>query len=99
MEYEPPSILRRPDAGPSDGGGGAREQALAMEFLERIAEMLDGRPFRSEGEALANVVLLLRAWECEPRRRGLTPRKIIVAERDKLLARRARVLEEATQSA
>ena len=80
-------------------GGGAREQALAMEFLERIAEMLDGRPFRSEGEALVNVVLLLRAWECEPRRRGMTPRKIIVAERDMLLARHARVLEGATQPA
>ena len=80
-------------------GGGAREQALATEFLERIAGMLDGSPFRSEGEALTRVVLMLRAWEYEPRRRGLTPRKIIVAERDKLLARRARVLEEATQSA
>jgi hypothetical protein len=80
-------------------GGGVREQALAMEFLERIAEMLDGRPFQSEGEALTNVVLLLRGWECEPRRRGLTPRKIIVAERDKLLARRARVLKAATKSA
>ena len=80
-------------------GGGAREQALAMEFLERIAEMLDGRPFRSEGEALANVVLLLRGWECEPRRRGLTPRKIVVAERHKLLARRAHVLKAAAKSA
>jgi hypothetical protein len=80
-------------------GGGAREQALATEFLERIAEMLDGHPFRSEGEALTHVVLMLRAWECAPRRRGMTPRKIIVAERDKLLARRARVLEEATHSA
>ena len=80
-------------------GGGDREQALATEFLERIAGMLDGRPFRSEGEALTHVVLVLRAWECEPRRRGMTPRKIIVAERDKLLARRAHVLEGATQPA
>ena len=80
-------------------GVGAREQVLATEFLERIAGMLDGRPFRSEGEALTRVVLVLRAWECEPRRRGMTPRKIIVAERDKLLARRARVLEGATQPA
>jgi hypothetical protein len=79
-------------------GGGARERALATEFLERIAEMLDGRGFPSEGEAVTQVVLLLRAWEGEPRRRGLTPRKIIIAERDKLLARRARVLAAAARS-
>jgi hypothetical protein len=77
-------------------GGGPREAALAREFLERIEHMFDGRPFESEGEALIKTLMLLRGWECQPLEVGETPLDIILAERDELLARRARALSGET---
>jgi hypothetical protein len=73
-------------------GGGPRENELAREFLERLTDMFDGRPFESEGEALIKTLMLLRGWGCQPEENGQTPRDVIVAERDELLARRARTL-------
>jgi len=79
-------------------GGGPQEKALAREFLERLSELFDGQGFESEGRALTRTVLLLRGWQCEPHGRGGSRREVIVAERDELLARRARVMEEAAGS-
>jgi hypothetical protein len=73
-------------------GGGPQEAELADEFMERLTRMFDGRPFESEGEALIKTLMLLRGWECQPGKDGQTPRDVIVAERDELLARRARAL-------
>jgi hypothetical protein len=73
-------------------GGGPRENELAREFLERLTDMFDGHPFESEGQSLIKTLMLLRGWECQPGKDGQTPRDVIVAERDELLARRARAL-------
>lgn len=73
-------------------GGGPQEAALAREFLERLRQMYEGHPFVSEGEALVKTLSLLRGWQCQPRKGGRTPLDIIVAERNELLARRARAL-------
>jgi hypothetical protein len=75
-------------------GGGPVEKALAGEFLEFLSELLDGEEFESEGEALIKTVLMLRGWQCDPSGRGRSKRDAIVAERDELLARRARVIED-----
>jgi hypothetical protein len=40
--------------------------------------------------------MLLRGWECQPLEVGETPLDIILAERDELLARRARALSGET---
>jgi hypothetical protein len=79
-------------------GGGPQEAELADEFLRRLTRMYDGRPFASEGEALIKTLTLLRGWQCQPRKDGQTVPDIIVAERNKLLARRARTLNEAANS-
>jgi hypothetical protein len=73
-------------------GGGPQEAELADEFMERLTRMFDGRPFESEGEALIKTLMLLRGWACQPGKDGQTPLDVIVAERDELLARRARAL-------
>jgi hypothetical protein len=75
-------------------GGGPQEKALAREFLEHLSELFDGQGFESEGKALIKTVLLLRGWQCEPHGRGGSRRKVIVAERDELLTRRARLMED-----
>jgi hypothetical protein len=75
-------------------GGGHREAELAQEFLERLKDTLDEQPFASEGEALVKTLILLRGWGCQPRKDGRTPLDIIVAERNELLARRDRALED-----
>jgi len=77
-------------------GGGPQEAELASEFLDRFTRMLDGRPFESEGQMLIKTLMLLRGWECQPRKDGRTPLDIIVAERNELLARRARALSGET---
>jgi hypothetical protein len=41
---------------------------------------------------------MLRGWQCEQVARRRSIRDVIVAERDELLARRARVMEEAAGS-
>ena len=73
-------------------GGGARDRALAAEFLERLAERFQDHAFESEGESLITVVLLLRGWQNQVQPDGRTVVETILAERDELLARRARVL-------
>lgn len=80
-------------------GGGSQEYELAREFLERLADAFDGVGFESEGEALVNSLLLLRGWQVQPREDGRTAPEIIAAERDELLARRARALEAAARVA
>jgi hypothetical protein len=71
---------------------------LADEFLQQLTHMYDGRPFESEGEALIKTMTLLRSWQSQPREAGGTVLSIIVAERNELLARRARVLSRLTDS-
>jgi hypothetical protein len=73
-------------------GGGPRESKLASHFLDHLARFLDGRPFHSEGEALIQTVVMLRAWQNQGQPDGRTVVETILAERDELLARRARVL-------
>jgi hypothetical protein len=75
-------------------GGGAQEDELARGFLEKLEHMYDGLPFESEGQALIKTLMTLRGWQCQPREDGQTPQEIIVAERNELLARRARALDE-----
>ncbi|MBC8447570.1 MAG: hypothetical protein H8D78_07455 [Chloroflexi bacterium] len=75
-------------------GGGPREADLSAEFLDRLAQTFERRPFPSEGQALIKTVLLLRGWQCQPQRDGRTIVQIIIAERDELLARRARALAQ-----
>jgi hypothetical protein len=74
-------------------GGGHEEADLAQEFLKRLRQVFDGQPFESEGQALAETLMLLRGWACQPLEDGRTPLEIIVAERDELLARRERALK------
>jgi len=76
-------------------GGGRREAELAEEFLARLKETYDGHGFSSDGDALQQTLLLLRGWQVQPRGDGLTPQEIILAERDELLARRTRALQQA----
>ena len=78
-------------------GGGPEEAELAEEFLGQLTRMYDGHPFESEGEALVKTLTLLRGWQCEPRKDGRTVLGIIVAERNELLACRARALRGETQ--
>jgi hypothetical protein len=73
-------------------GGGLAEAKLADKFLDEFTQMFDGQPYESEGDALRQTLMLLRGWECQPRRRGLTPREIILAEHNELLARRVQLL-------
>jgi hypothetical protein len=75
-------------------GGGAQEDELARGFLEKLKRTYDGLPFESEGQALIKTLVTLRGWQCEPGEDGQTPQEIIVAERNELLARRARALDE-----
>lgn len=75
-------------------GGGPQETELADEFLKHLTPLYDGRPFESEGEALIKTLTLLRGWQSQPRKDGRMVLEIIVAERNELLARRARVLHE-----
>jgi hypothetical protein len=75
-------------------GGGTREADLATEFLENLARFLEGRPFKSEGQALITTVLMLRTWQNQPQQDGQTVFEVILGERSELLARRARVLGE-----
>jgi hypothetical protein len=79
-------------------GGGPQEAELADEFLRQLTRMYDGRPFASEGEALIKTLTLLRGWQCQPRKDGRTVPDIILAERNELLARRARALNESANS-
>jgi hypothetical protein len=79
-------------------GGGPQEAELADEFLRHLTHMCNGHPFESEGEALIKTLMLLRGWQCQPRKDGRTVLDIIVTERNELLARRARVLKESANS-
>jgi hypothetical protein len=78
-------------------GGGPREEALSKEFLDRLSELLDGQGFASEGQTLISTVLLLRGWQVEPVLDRSSVLEVVRAERDELLARRARVMEEAAR--
>jgi hypothetical protein len=75
-------------------GGGPKEADLADEFLQQLTGMYDGHPFDSEGEALIKTLTLLRSWQSQPRKDGRTVLDIVVAERNQLLARRARILKK-----
>jgi hypothetical protein len=75
-------------------GGGPKEADLADEFLRQLTGMYDGHPFDSEGEALIKTLTLLRSWQSQPRKDGRTVLEIVVAERNQLLARRARILKK-----
>lgn len=75
-------------------GGGPQESDLASEFLRQLTRTYDRQPFESEGDALIKTLIALRGWQCEPQKDGRTVRDIIIAERDELLARRARTLSE-----
>lgn len=75
-------------------GGGPQEAELASEFQEHLTQTFDGQRFESEGDSLLKTLLLLRGWQCQTRPDGRTPSEIIFAERDELLARRARILAE-----
>jgi hypothetical protein len=75
-------------------GGGPREEALANEFLGLLSDQLDGQGFASEGEALVTTVALLRGWQVEPVLDRSSVLEVVRAERDELLARRARVMED-----
>jgi hypothetical protein len=75
-------------------GGGSQEEELAEEFLRELTKLYDGRPFESEGQALMKSLMILRAWQTEPRNDGRKIPEIIKAERDELLARRAQSLKE-----
>lgn len=75
-------------------GGGREESELAAEFLGHLADEMDGQGFNSDGEALIQTLMLLRAWQSEPRADGRTVLEIVRAERDELLARRARALQK-----
>ncbi|MBN1579455.1 MAG: hypothetical protein JXA89_02040 [Anaerolineae bacterium] len=79
-------------------GGGEEESWLAQDFLNHLEEIMDGRAFESEGQALVQTIMLLRGWQSQPRDGRQTPFEIIVAERNALLARRARVLEALLQT-
>jgi hypothetical protein len=79
-------------------GGGPREAGLADEFMRRLTHMYDGHPFESEGEALIKTLTLLRGWQRGPQRGSWTVQDVIVAERNELLARRARALDELAKS-
>lgn len=76
-------------------GGGQREAEMANEFLEGLARWAEGRSFVSEGQALIGTVSLLRSWQNQRQSDGRTILETIVAERNELLARRARILGEA----
>jgi len=78
-------------------GGGPREAQLAEEFLDQLKHKYDGQPFESEGEMLMKTLMLLRGWQCQPQRNGQRPMDIIVAERNELLAIRARALAQRNQ--
>jgi hypothetical protein len=75
-------------------GGGAQEAKLADEFLAQIEKTFGKREFAGEGDMLIKTLMLLRGWQVEPQRNGQTPMQIILAERNELLNRRARVLSE-----
>lgn len=75
-------------------GGGAQEAKLADEFLADVERTLAKREFEGEGDALIKTLMLLRGWQVEPQRNSQTPMQIIIAERNELLARRARALAE-----
>jgi hypothetical protein len=75
-------------------GGGPEEAELATEFQEGLTQVHDGQPFESEGEALIKTLIWLRGWQCQAQPDGRTPLEIILAERDELLARRARILAQ-----
>ncbi|MGD8465277.1 MAG: hypothetical protein PVI09_15540 [Anaerolineae bacterium] len=79
-------------------GGGPQEAELAEGFLQQLTRTYDGRPFEGEGEALIKTLTLLRRWQSQSRKDGQMIQDIIVAERNELLARRARVLRELTDS-
>ena len=80
-------------------GGGREESELTAEFLGYLAEEMDGQSFSSDGEALITALMLLRAWQNQPRAGGRTVLDIIRAERDELLARRARALQGGAEQA
>jgi hypothetical protein len=73
-------------------GGGPRETRLATSLLENLARFLEDRPFESEGHALLQTVLLLHGWQNQAQPDGQTVFETTVAERNELLARRARAL-------
>jgi hypothetical protein len=73
-------------------GGGPQEADLAEEFLVRLTKVYENQHFASEGEVLMKTLMLLRGWSCQPQSGGLTPVRIIVAERRALLARRRHLL-------
>lgn len=75
-------------------GTGPRENELSREFLDHLYEMFGDQEFESEGQALVSTVALLRGWQVELQVGGMSVRDLIVAEREELLARRTRVLEE-----
>jgi len=79
-------------------GGGPQEAELADEFLGQMTRLYDGRPFDSVGQALVKTWTLLRSWQSQRRKDGRMVLEIIVAERNELLARRARVLSRLIDS-
>jgi hypothetical protein len=75
-------------------GGGPQEAKLAEEFLTQVERKFATQEFVGEGDALIKTLMVLRGWQVEPQRNGQTPMQIITAERNELLARRARALAE-----
>lgn len=75
-------------------GGGSQEARLAEEFLTQVERNFAGQEYIGEGDALIKTLMALRGWQVEPRRNGQTPMQIITAERNELLARRARALAD-----
>jgi hypothetical protein len=78
-------------------GGGELERALARDFLDRLTAKFDGKGHESEGHALVQSLILLRAWQFRPQPDGRRPIDVILAERSELLARRAHILGERGQ--
>ncbi len=75
-------------------GGGSEEARLADEFLAHMERTFAKREFEGDGDAMVKTLMLLRGWQVEPRRGGQTPMRIILAERNELLARRTHALAE-----
>jgi hypothetical protein len=75
-------------------GGGEREYELVDDFLRKLSAEFEGERFESQGESLVQTLLFLRSWENVPHGEDQTPREIIIAERNTLLERRERILQQ-----
>jgi hypothetical protein len=77
-------------------GGGKTEFELFNDFMEKLAELMEGREFETRGKAITKSLMFLRAWQMAPNTicSDANPADAIIEERQRIYKNKISFLKE-----